>query len=154
MVKLTRITKEYALNAPLETLPAPATKVVRDELRELVRGTAREAEVVEWFKGWVPHHEAVALIAELRRAQGRLPTQPVEVKLKVNQTNDQLRADLDAELERARAAENRRRVYEVALHHAIEEKFAWQRQQEAWEHRYDPTGNWGPPNYKTQREDW
>jgi hypothetical protein len=70
-VKLTRITKEYALNAPLEALPAPATKVVRDELRELVRGTPREAEVIEWFKGWVPHHEAVALIAELRCAQQR-----------------------------------------------------------------------------------
>jgi hypothetical protein len=80
---------------------------------------------------------------------------PVEVKLKVNrQTNDQLRADLDAELERARATEQRREIYQVALHHAIEEKFAWQRQQAAWEHRYDPTGNWGPPNYRTQREDW
>jgi hypothetical protein len=151
MIKLTKISKEVALNMPLSELPAPATGKVRNELWALVQGTPREAEVREWFKGLVPHSEAVALIAELRK--GHLPTQPIEVKLKVNrQSNEALRADLDAEL--ARAAETRRRVYEDALHHAIEEKFAWQRAQEAWEHRYDPTGLWGPPNYKTQREDW
>jgi hypothetical protein len=68
-----------------------------------------------------------------------------------------MRADFDKELERAATEQARqaqlRQVHETALHHAIEEKFAWQQQQAAWERRCDPTGNWGPPNYRTGR-DW
>jgi hypothetical protein len=44
-----------------------------------------------------------------------------------------------------------RQIYEIALHQAIEQKFAQQQQEPPL--RYDPLGVWGPPNYKI-REEW
>jgi len=88
---------------------------------------------------------------EREERKRRLPARPIEVKLKANrQSNEQMRADLNAELE---AAERRREFYELALHYVIEQKFAWQQEQEAWERRYDPLGFYGPPNYKTHPDD-
>jgi hypothetical protein len=57
----------------------------------------------------------------------------------------------EAERERDRA-EYRQRA-QIANFHAIELGYA-QRQAEALAaRRYDPTGNWGPPNYKTRADD-
>lgn len=129
MVRLTMIPKDVALTAPVSELPHPARKTVRDEIRELAKGSKREAEVMEWLDGWTGREEALALIAELKvereERKRRLPAQPIDVKLKANrQSNEQMRADLNAELE---AAERRREFYELALHYVIEQKFAWQR---------------------------
>ena len=157
MVRLTMIPKDVALTAPVSELPHPARKTVRDEIRELAKGSKREAEVMEWLDGWTGREEALALIAELKvereERKHRLPAQSIEVKLKANrQCNEQMRADLIAELE-AKAAEHRPEFCELALHYAIEQKFAWQQQQEVWQRRYDPLGFYGPPNYKTHPDD-
>jgi hypothetical protein len=163
MVKLTMISKEYALQAPDAALPSPATKVVRNELWELVQGTPCEAEVREWFKGWVAQGEALALIAELRaeakaEAKHKLPAQPLEVVVKANAQSNQralerAKAEME-EAERKRQQTEYVRRAQIANEQAVELGYA-QRQWEALAaRRYDPLGVWGPANYKTQREDW
>jgi hypothetical protein len=113
--------------------------------------------VREWFKGWVPHREALALIAELRRAQGRLPAKPFAVVAKANSQSNQ-RA-LEVAKEALQEAQLRRqqdeyvRRAQIANEQAVELGYL-QRQWDALaSRRYDPTGNWGPPTLAS-RENW
>jgi hypothetical protein len=77
----------------------------------------------------------------------------LEAMVKANaQSNRKVLERTQAELEEAERERDRaqyRRNAEIANFHAIELGYA-QRQAEALAaRRYDPTGNWGPANYKT-----
>jgi hypothetical protein len=81
----------------------------------------------------------------------------LEIVVKANaQSNQRVLERTRAELEEAERKRNEaqyRRNAEIANFHAIELGYA-QRQAEALAaRRYDPTGNWGPPNYKTRMDD-
>jgi hypothetical protein len=162
MVKLTIITKEVALTAPLSELPPLARKVVQDEIRALAKGTPREAEVREWLSLWPARDEALALLAELKaearaEAKRHLPAQPLAVTLKANtQSNQRALERAEEELARVRAERDReqyRSIAELVNFQAIEQGYAQQRWEALASRRYDPTGNWGAPNYKTNADD-
>jgi hypothetical protein len=94
--------------------------------------------------------------AQERAQQAFVPT--LEVMVKANaQSNRRVLERTQAELEEAERERNRaayRERVEIANFQAIELAYA-QRQAEALAaRRYDPTGNWGPPNYRGPREDW
>jgi hypothetical protein len=145
------ISKEAALNAPMSELPHLARRVLVDEIRKLVRGTDREAEVMEWASTWPARDEALALLEELREAKGRLPAQPIEVALKVHRQATERAIEAINDAAHKREAQRRREIYAVVLHHAIEQKYAWQQEERTL--RHDPMGLWGAPNYKGAGED-
>jgi hypothetical protein len=107
-----------------------------------------------------PKDEALALLEELkaehearkeRARAGKLPAQSIEVML---QTHRQATEQVIEQINTAAyepEPQRRNQIYEVALHHAIEQKFAWQQQEQTL--RYDPMGLWGVPNYKTNPND-
>jgi hypothetical protein len=89
MVKLTMIPEEVVLSQRGDNLPNPARRVVREEIRQLARGTPREAEVMQWLSGWTAATEALALLAELKaeraaEAKRKLPAQSLATVLKAN----------------------------------------------------------------------
>jgi hypothetical protein len=162
-VTLTTFPKEFVQGKPGWELPAPPLRKVMDEIKSLLPGSAREAEVRQWLAStaWKLGTEAEALLRELRAERKRvLPAQGLEVKRRANaQSTQQLIEDTNADLAakrraaRAEAAarEAAQEAYRRAHEFAIEQKFAWQQQEQVL--RYDPMGLWGPPNYKMQGED-
>jgi hypothetical protein len=93
--------------------------------------------------------------AEERAQRAFAPT--LEVVVKANAQSNQRALDrTKAELEEAECKRNEAEYHhrtQIANFQAIELGFA-QRQAEALAaRRYDPTGNWGTPNYKTHPDD-
>jgi hypothetical protein len=157
MVRLTMIPKDVALTAPVSELPHPARKTVRDEIRELAKGSKREAEVMEWLDGWTGREEALALIAELKvereERKHRLPEQSLETALKADTQSGQRAFEFaEDELAKAQAQRDEEKYRELAQlvnYHAIEQGYAQRQWELLAERRYDPLGFYGPPNYET-----
>jgi hypothetical protein len=93
--------------------------------------------------------------AEEKAQQAFAPTLEVVVKANAQSNQralDRTKAELE-EAEQERDREEYRQLAEIANFQAIELGYA-QRQAEALAaRRYDPTGNWGAPNYKTNPDD-
>jgi hypothetical protein len=160
-VKLTRITKEAALHAPISELPNPARNDLVNELLKLARGTPREAEIAEWVTIWPVETEVRALIAELKtereERKRKLPTRQLEVTLRANtQSNQRALERAEEQLARAQAQRDReafRQIAEMVNHQAIEQGYAQREWDALAARRYDPMGLWGTPTLASG-EDW
>jgi hypothetical protein len=92
-----------------------------------------------------------------QKATERWAARPLESVVKANNQSNQralerTKAEME-EAERKRQQEEYVRRAQIANYQAIELGYA-QRQAEALAaRRYDPTGNWGAPNYKTHPDD-
>ena len=100
---------------------------------------------------------ALATQTKGEKAVAKLAKQPLETVLKADAQSSAKAIEL-TEWEMREAQEQRdraryREIVEAANTRAIEHAWAQRQLDAIAERRYDPTGNWGKPNYKTNVND-
>lgn len=127
--------------------PEPAHRKLIERVCALVPHRAQD-----FWKAWntkpgisrVQAEKLIADLTEARKQEQLLPPQPSAMKLRtLAQTAQRTREEIDAEMEQAKQRQ-RKQLYDQTLHTWIEIQYANRLAAEAWQHRYDPMGLWGP----------
>jgi hypothetical protein len=97
---------------------------------------------------------ALATQTKAEKAKAKLEKQPLENVLKADAQSSRKAIERTEEAFReAWDIARHREVVELANTRAIEHAWAQQQLERMADRRYDPTGNWGKPNYKTDPND-